>query len=320
METKLPNRQSIRMQGWDYTSPGYYFVTCNTHGGQALFGVIINGRMVLNEVGRVAEECWRAIPMHFPNAQIDEFVIMPNHMHGIVRLVPPTCGEQHSLGDVIGAYKSAVSRVIGRGKGRQLPTRADLGKISKGASAIWHRNYWDVIVRDSTALANIRHYIQANPRNYEVVMNVDEPLFLGNKALLDMPKMGFLASRGEAIQHGRLPVKSGEAILSGFLSPMEREVFNAGLKYGKPMIWVKPWGLDEASQTAPVRKAIEEDRLLVVSPFAGNIDAPSVRRAAWCNQYVLAHSGRVVVGHLNPDGMLACVLSEAEPETEIIYL
>ena len=103
MEAKLPNRQSIRMKGWDYSTLGHYFATCNTHGSRALFGVIVNGHMVLNDAGRVAEECWRAIPEHFPNAQIDEFVIMPNHVHGIVRLVSSPRGERHSLGDVIGA-------------------------------------------------------------------------------------------------------------------------------------------------------------------------------------------------------------------------
>jgi len=59
MESNLPNRQSIRKKGWDYTTPGWYFVTCNTREGRALFGVIVNGRMVLSEAGRVAEECWR---------------------------------------------------------------------------------------------------------------------------------------------------------------------------------------------------------------------------------------------------------------------
>ena len=65
---------------------------------------------------------------------------------------------------------------------------------------------------------------------------------------------------------------------------------------------------------------MEEGRLLIVSPFADGVDAPSVRRAVWCNQYVLMHCGRMVVGHLNPGGMLACVLSEADPELEIQYL
>jgi hypothetical protein len=206
-----------------------------------------------------------------------------------------------------------------------LPARAQK-PVSAGASAIWHRNYWDVIVRDAKALAAIRRYIQFNPQNYDVVMNVGEPQFLGNKALLAMPKTGFLASRGVTTSHGSLPVKSGEAILSGFLSPMERAVFRAGLDHRKPMIWVKPWGMAReegvARQTLSrqARSALDEGRLLIVSPFADRIEAPSVRRAAWCNQYVLAHCNRLVIGHLNPDGMLACILSEANPEMEIVNL
>ena len=302
LDATLPNRQSIRMKGWDYTSPGYYFVTCNTHGSRALFGTIVNGRMVLSEAGRVAEDCWQAIPRHFPNVGIDEFVVMPNHLHGLVRLPAHVA----ALGDVMGAYKAAVSRILG--KGRQLPART------------WHRNYWDVIVRDERALANIRRYIQDNPRNYDVVMNVAEPQFLGDKALLAMPKMGFLASRGMATPHGQLPLNAGEAILSGFLSPMEQAVFKAGLAHERPMIWVKPWGLEESVHAVPVHQAVEAGRLLVLSPFADTLEAPNLRRAAWCNQYVLAHSDRLVIGHLNPDGMLACVLSEANPAMEIVNL
>jgi len=331
MDTPLPNRQSIRKKGWDYTRPGYYFVTCNTRENRALFGTIVNGRMVLSEAGRVAGEEWRKSAQIRKEIELDEFVVMPNHVHGIVRVLPkqgfdasnPFCPKAQfgkpiagALGTFVGAYKAAVSREINRrGLMHQPPAQ-----IPAGASALWHRNYWDVIVRDEKALANIRQYIRFNPRNYDVVMNVGEPQFLGNKALLDMPKMGFLASRGEAAPHGQLPVKSGEAILSGFLSPMERAVFKASLEHKKPVIWVKPWGLKEGTEATPVRLAIEEGRLLVVSPFDGEVEAPSVRRAAWCNQYVLAHCDRMVVGHLNPDGMLACILSEAEPDMEITYL
>nr|MDA3926386.1 hypothetical protein [Kiritimatiellia bacterium] len=121
----LPNRQSIRMKGWDYTSPGCYFVTINTHAAWALFGVIVNGKMVLNEAGQIAEECWQKIPEHFPMIALDEFVIMPTHMHGVLHLHRAGAGKRAvSLGDVVGAYKAAVSRIIGRG--RQLPTRTKL--------------------------------------------------------------------------------------------------------------------------------------------------------------------------------------------------
>ncbi len=116
------------------------------------------------------------------------------------------------------------------------------------------------------------------------------------------------------------PCEPGEAIISGFLSPLERAVFKDGLDHKKPLIWVKPWGLEDDMLAAPVRLAIAEGRLLVVSPFPDDIEAPSLRRAAWCNQYVLAHCDRLIVGHLNPGGMLSCILSEADPELEITYL
>lgn len=140
MIESLPNRQSIRKGGWDYTAPGWYFITINTKGGQArlppgswggqaLFGTIVNRRMVLSEAGRVAEACWREIPAHFPSVQIDEFVIMPNHVHGVVRIlqegldagggfdISNQCSKPQfgkpiagALGTVVGAYKAAVSR------------------------------------------------------------------------------------------------------------------------------------------------------------------------------------------------------------------
>jgi REP element-mobilizing transposase RayT len=315
---ELPNRQSIRMKGWNYTS-GCFFVTINTHANQALFGAIVNGRMVLSEAGRIAENCWREIPAHFPMVQLDEFVMMPNHMHGLLHLRRADApGRAVALGDVVGAYKAAVSRMIGRGG--KFPARAQ-EPVSAGSSAIWHRNYWDVIVRDETALDGIRRYIRFNPQNYDAVMNVGEPQWAGNRKLLEMPKTGFLASRGANELHGRLPVKPGESVISGFLSPMERAVFKAGLNHKIPLIWVKPWGLAQQESLMPqARAALDEGRLLMVSPFSGVIEAPSVRRAAWCNQYVLNHCDRMVVGHLNPGGMLACILSESDPEMEIVYL
>ncbi len=318
MEAKRTNRQSIRLKMWDYTAPGHYFVTCNTHQNRALFGAIVNGSMALNEAGRIAREEWLKSSAIRKGIELDEFVVMPNHVHGIVRIKAartanapkaqfgkPIAG---ALGTFVGAYKAAVSREINR-RG-----------LTRQASPLWHRNYWDVIVRDARALANIRNYIRCNPRNYEVLMKVGEPRFLGNRALLDLPRLGFLASRGAAGPHGRLPIKPGEAIISGFLSPMERAVFQAGLEHKRPMVWVKPWGVQDGGDAVPVNCAIAEGRLLIVSPFADSIAAPSVRRAAWCNQYVLAHCDRLVVGRLTPDGILACILSEADPEMELKYL
>ncbi|HBA84039.1 MAG TPA: hypothetical protein DCZ95_08100 [Verrucomicrobia bacterium] len=307
-----PRRKNLRMQGWNFTSPGWYFITICTKNMKPAFGTVVKGRMALNAAGKMAGQCWREIPAHFPRAVVDEYVVMPNHVHGLLRLLDrdaacrgpmefeafgkPVAG---SVPTIVRSYKAAVTKALGE--------------------KIWQGRFYEVRARDDAARANIRNYIRHNPENYDAVMNGGKPQYLGNRALLDRPKLGFLASRGSSDLHGTLPVKPGEVIVSGFLSPMERAVFAAGLRHKWPMVWVKPWGLDVQSNTA-CRVAIEEGLLLVVSPFDSGVEAPSERRAAWCNQYVLAHCDRVVIGHLNPDGMLACILAEIDPEKEIVRL
>ena len=78
------HRRSIRLKEYDYTQPGAYFITICTHDRAGLFGEIVDGEMRLNDCGRVAEQCWLDIPSHFPHAELDAFVIMPNHVHGIL--------------------------------------------------------------------------------------------------------------------------------------------------------------------------------------------------------------------------------------------
>jgi REP element-mobilizing transposase RayT len=299
------------MQGWDFTSPGWYFLTVCTKNMRSEFGTVVNGRMILNEAGRIADQFWHGIPEHFPRAVVDEHVVMPNHVHGLLQLVdrPTACrGPMEAFGKpvagsvptIVRSYKAAVSRALGE--------------------SVWQSRFYEVRARDDAARANIRHYIRDNPLNYDAVINGGEPQYLGNTALLDMPKVGFLASRGQDRLHGILPIKPDEVLMSGFLSPMERAVFKAGLTHKRSMIWVQPWGLDSIQSNTACRAAIEEGRLLVLSPFDPALDAPSARRAVWCNQYVLAHCVRAVVGHLNPDGMLACILHETDPDKEIIRL
>ena len=80
----IHHRKSIRLKGYDYTQAGLYFITICCQNRECLFGNIINGEMILNDAGNIANECWLAIPNHFPNVVLHEFVIMPNHIHGII--------------------------------------------------------------------------------------------------------------------------------------------------------------------------------------------------------------------------------------------
>ena len=330
-----PNRQSIRLKGWNYSGSGCYFITICTQDMRQVFGTVVNGNMLLNEAGRMAHEMWFAVEKFHPEYHLDEFIVMPNHVHGVVHIAGRggLSGPSGSLPDFVRRYKSTVDvawRKMSVGAGRcacpntgrcACPDTMRNGKL-------WHRNYYERIVRDEAALRNIRHYIRHNPQNFNAVMNCGNPRVVGNVDLMRMPKLGFLASREAPETPGLLPLKRGMAIISGFLSPMERRVFRAGLMNRVPMIWVKPWGMDAAGgpnatggpNDPPVQRAIAEGTLLVVSPFDDAIAAPSARRAAWCNDYVMHHCDQLVMGYLKPGGMLECLLSDAPPDLEICRL
>ncbi|MDJ0578213.1 MAG: transposase, partial [Xenococcaceae cyanobacterium MO_234.B1] len=78
------DRRSIRLKGYDYTQAGLYFITICTYQKQSLLGAIANKQLILNDFGNLASECWQAIPKHFPRIELDKFIIMPNHIHGIL--------------------------------------------------------------------------------------------------------------------------------------------------------------------------------------------------------------------------------------------
>ncbi len=83
-KSNLPRRRAMRLRGYDYSQPGAYFVTICVQHRQCLFGAIIDGKMHLNEIGEIVVECWNRIPQHFSSVEIGEYVIMPNHIHGII--------------------------------------------------------------------------------------------------------------------------------------------------------------------------------------------------------------------------------------------
>ena len=155
------HRRSIRVKGYDYSSEGAYYVTLVTYRRDCLFGEIVNEEMILNGFGKIAAECWRAISDHFPFVELGAYVVMPNHVHGIIvinngrgtiyraptieQFGKPTVG---SLATVVRTYKAAVTRRIGR---------------EHNATGIWQRNYYEHIIRDEKDLQNKTDYIEANP-------------------------------------------------------------------------------------------------------------------------------------------------------------
>lgn len=158
-DAPYPQRKSPRLQGYDYAQAGAYFVTICTHERYSWFGHIREGKMVVNRFGITAQSCWEQIPAHFPTVEVDAYVVMPNHVHGIVILAdnPPTTDQSPktpTLGTIIGSYKSAVTRLMRTG----LPADVVL---------VWQPRYHDHIIRNERDLERIRAYIKDNPAQWE---------------------------------------------------------------------------------------------------------------------------------------------------------
>ena len=162
--TKLPNRRSIRLRDYDYAQGGAYFVTICTTQRLCLFGDVINGEVALSTIGQVAEGHWEDVPNHALGVTLDVWVLMPNHLHGVVVLpdvkdgcfsadARPYGAKPSSLGVVIGGFKGAVSREV---SARNLTL----------VRPLWQRNYHERIIRNDGKLDAIRTYIHDNPARW----------------------------------------------------------------------------------------------------------------------------------------------------------
>ncbi len=190
MNNPLPNRQSIRLKNYDYSQPGYYFITICTQDRIHRFGKIIDEKMRLNDAGEIVADEWEKTPIMRKNIQLDEWIIMPNHFHAIITVGarctrPPNNtrpmnntrpltengrtvngrtvnGRMQSaptdswvvLGDIVRGFKSSVTKRV-----RQLPNMND--------TRLWQRNYWEHIIRNENELNHIRNYIRHNPQKWE---------------------------------------------------------------------------------------------------------------------------------------------------------
>jgi putative transposase len=191
--SKKHQRKSIRLSEYDYSFPNWYYITICTHERRNLFGKINNGKMIRNKLGNVVEEEWMRTKEIRKNVDQDYYVIMPNHLHGIIiieqsieknnfqspshttenvgatRGVAPKEEDRaiqriaptketlipNSLGSIIGQFKSKVTKRL-----RELSGNSDL--------KIWQRNYYEHIIRNEIDLQNIRKYITLNPLKWEI--------------------------------------------------------------------------------------------------------------------------------------------------------
>jgi putative transposase len=144
-------RKLPRLPGYDYSQNGAYFITICTLNRHSIFGEVLTGEMQLNTCGEIAQNCWDDLPNHYKHIELDAFVIMPNHVHGIVLIFEQN--PKHGLPEIVRAFKSYTTKRINRYEETSNRT-------------IWQRSYYDVILRNEKDLNIRRQYIQANPRRW----------------------------------------------------------------------------------------------------------------------------------------------------------
>jgi putative transposase len=181
---------SARLKNWDYGADGSYFITINTKKGKHFFGKVVNGEMILNKAGLIAHQIWSEIPDQFPFAELGNFIIMPNHTHGILIIdknakgegegeeeevqtrfiASPAPSEQSApnkkhggiTGDHNPMMQENIARILRWYKGR---CTFEIRKIRPDFA--WHVRYHDHIIRTEKSFENIQNYIENNPANWD---------------------------------------------------------------------------------------------------------------------------------------------------------
>jgi len=174
---QIHHRRSIRLKNYDYSQAGLYFVTICTQNRLCLFGNIGDGEMNLNDAGKMVRTIWDQIPAHYCGVEIDQFVVMPNHIHGIIAIVgagPRACpvGGQPGDGQPRGVAPTGFSlpNVVHRFKTMTTKKYTDGVKHNDWQpfpAKLWQRNYYEHVVRNEEDYLKIADYIQTNPKRWQ---------------------------------------------------------------------------------------------------------------------------------------------------------
>ncbi len=178
-DPSIHHRRSIRLKGYDYAQFGAYFITLVVRGRECALGDVIDGVAHLSDIGRIVEARWSALPAHFEYVQLDEWTIMPNHVHGIIWIdhdivgakhvrPPANASPQHPNGTQPGSLAAVVQNF------KSVSTREINQLHNAPGQPFWQRNYHERIIRNDRELNAIRQYIADNPLKW--ALDRDNPI------------------------------------------------------------------------------------------------------------------------------------------------
>ena len=334
------HRPMLRNTNINY-SRGTFFVTMQAAFNKTIFGAIVGEKCELNELGEAIAACLRALGERYDGVEIDEFVVMPNHVHFIIKIGvaglsprlekaslrahPTKAGvDGHSkidLGFVIGRFKSWISKLY-----RDMVAE---GKAVDVGATPWQRDFWEKLVATPEQLEGYRRYIRENPAKWtRDRFGAVTSYTFGNVALLNARLIGFVASQGaytSELKPRQLWARAGaEArhpnnardkppLISPLTSAQERAVFAKALASGRRFVKVCPGGIPLESELEPaVAAACNEGRGLLISPAPSGTGV-NKQRAVWCNEYILKNAAEVWAGDITPGHTLASLVAALRP-------
>ena len=273
-------RKSLRNTSINYRN-GWFFVTTQVARNKCILGAIVADHCALTPLGEAVRDYWLSMPAKHPELELDEFVVMPNHFHAIVRIHSRPTNKEHHLGYIMSRFKGGTGYIYGKmldaGRAPAISERGAAANISgrgasfeiseRGASAptrggagerprhLWQFDYWDDLITSAEELENQRRYIRDNPRNWtHDRYGPCTQYSFGNLDLLSAPRIAFMASQGfpAAALRPRLfgagakaprPDIEKAVLISTFTSAQEREALRRALAKGRRVIAVLPQGL-----------------------------------------------------------------------------
>ncbi len=288
-ELKKSMSQKLRMDGRDYSQPGWYFLTLGADYHHHFFGQVEGCEMMPNELGRLVERCWSEIPQHYAHLELGAWQVMPNHFHGLIQIVRPS---GPGLGEVVNMFKGSVTREWRRSQGAYEVSRhggkeqgaggKEKGRGKEDPGRVWAPNYYDVICFDAEERAVRENYVRANPRRW-ALRDVPQGkgqngFYRGNRALLDAdaPQRVLRVSRratdADIARWQEELVGFDGVVFSTFFSPGERACLDVLRGGSARIVWVLPVALPKSIPVAWTDVFLEE-RALWISDFPDEMTA-----------------------------------------------
>ena len=340
--------KSLRNPTINYSS-GWWSVSIQVAKNKSIFGAIVGDKVVLNALGRAVEEYWQSLPAKYPELELFDFVVMPNHFHALLRIHFASTNREHHLGFLMSRFKGGTSFIYGKMR------RA--GEVEDIGAQLWQRDYWDDLITSDDEFMGWQKYIRENPANWSSDRYGACTAFtLGDAELLNLPRVAFVASQGfyaselkprkiwersgrvgpqgaaRCDEEGRVGPRgiarcdeggrgglkcdsskcaalAARVLISTFTSAQEREALRRALAKRRPLVAVFPAGIPAEGELEPTLAVA----ICEGWALAVSPQAPGSRLnkkiATWCNEFLLKNADEIWVGDISPNGMLAQMLA-----------